>query len=796
MSVTNMADNTNARRNQNLQVALFYAGLGLAVFPSSGKTPLIPRFQLRDTDIGPEDREAAIEKFKAEHDDEVPVHVGASSDPAVVKKMFRRHRDAVPSISCGPSKLVAIDADVKFNGPEKIAALFEEIGLPEGVIISTTRSGGKHYIFANPDGKFTNKAGLLKKNFGCDVRGAGGQFVAPGAIREDGKTYGDKDTRIALARAIAKTSTALPTLPDAVAELIGSAGVEYEDVKPSQERDIIKQIDEGNFEIADAEWGALGEYSVDQLKTLNHEFKQLYDNPTPDCSTNRFKIARMVMAQWPQMSPPALASFLSQWEGSGTWTEDKPQTGEYDNRQVAREWLKNQGLTKPSDGAALDAIEDDEKAAFFANGGSEESWDDWQERIARQREQRRARVERQRARTDEQTEGGEAQGVQSNGKKSRLADRFVYIADIRGKALRFLDWCLKFVIARGTTSMVTGLWGSGKTAVFSDIGLHVGHGFDWRGRKVTQGVVIYVALENSDDVERRVATWCDLMTRAGRDVSNGAFVVYRGPCRLFDPSGRPTRDEKDLIELAMTAAEHYGLPVAMIVIDTLAQSIAPGDDNSAKDAGIYTAAMQRIVAATGANVTALAHPTKQGEGVRGSGALVANVDTVIEISRDAAGRGTIKAGSKFRIGNPSKVRFGYRLQSHVIAKDPDGDDIDVVLAVDVPTGPDMGIDEDADDAALTPPDGPADKLAATLRVFRERVEAVANDTGEAASEIGLSSGEVFRLLNADRKTCGLEELKDRTVVTRLLGRLVEAGEIVRSGDNRRTEYRLADSEKQ
>jgi RecA-family ATPase len=205
--------------------------------------------------------------------------------------------------------------------------------------------------------------------------------------------------------------------------------------------------------------------------------------------------------------------------------------------------------------------------------------------------------------------------------------------------LRMLDWCIKLFVARGTTSVATGMWGAGKTAVFSDIGLHVGHGFEWRGRKVTKGVVIYVALENSEDVERRVAAWCDLMERAGRDLSGGAFVVHRGPCRLFDPSGKPTRDEKDLIEIANTAAAHYGLPVAMIVIDTLAQSIMPGNDNDAKDAGIYTAAMQRIVAATGANVTALAHPTKSGEGVRGSGALQANVDTDHQRCRFVALRG-------------------------------------------------------------------------------------------------------------------------------------------------------------
>ena len=302
--------------------------------------------------------------------------------------------------------------------------------------------------------------------------------------------------------------------------------------------------------------------------------------------------------------------------------------------------------------------------------------------------------------------------------------------------------------------------------------------------------MIYVALENSEDVERRVATWCDIMEKAGRDLSGGAFVVYRGPCSLFDSSGKPTQDERDLIRVANMAAAHYNLPVAMIVIDTLAQSIMPGNDNDAKDAGIYTAAMQRIVAATGANVTALAHPTKSGEGVRGSGALQANVDTVIEIVRDCRGFGTIKAGSKFRIGNPAKVNFRYRLRSHAVGVDDDGDEISVVLAEDLPEL-DLAVDDTQDDEVPPSTDTPADKLAATLRVFKERVEGIATDTGETVGKIGLSKKMVLDALNADRKRRGLAEIKDPTVVTRLLGRLVESGEIVKSGDNRRTEYKLS-----
>ncbi|KYK45278.1 hypothetical protein A1D31_35145, partial [Bradyrhizobium liaoningense] len=725
------ANRDDARRVQNKHNAIFLARNGIPVFPSSGKIPLVKLYNRRDTEISPEDREAAIEQAREEGNKSLTVFVGATTDPDIVKRMWRAPNwDAVPSIACGPARLVVIDADIKFNGPELIAKLFEEHGgVPEGVQVITTQSGGKHYIFSDPDNAFTNSTGALKRLYGCDVRGRGGQFVAPGSVREDGKRYGDQAALRAFVDAY--TNGSIPPLPDYIVELIGSPSSELsDDIAPSKEREVVKQLDRANVPDWEELCTPLGEYDFDKLQAENGEFRSLYSDPSADCSDNRFKAARHVMREWPEMPVEHLASFFSGWDGAGEFVDGKPRSGEYDNRQTAREWLKNQGLSKSSTGEAFGAVVDEDDSR---------------------------------------------EGVQSDSKASRLGSRFTYIESLRGIVLDALDWCVKYFVARGTTSVATGLWGTGKTAVFSDIGLHVGHGFDWRGRKVAKGVVIYVALENSQDVERRVATWCDTMEKDGRDLSGGAFVVYRGPCRLYDPSGKPTQDERDLIKVANMAAAHYGLPVAMIVIDTLAQSIMPGNDNDAKDAGIYTAAMQRIVAATGANVTALAHPTKSGEGVRGSGALQANVDTVTEIAKDARGLGTIKAGSKYRIGNPAKVNFRYRLQSHTVGVDEDGDEISVVLADDLPVL-DLAVD-DTEEAQVPPStDTPADKLAATLRVFTERVEAIAADTGERVGEIGLSKKMVLDALNVDRKRRGLVEIKDPTVVTRLLAKLVDSGE--------------------
>jgi hypothetical protein len=70
----------------------------------------------------------------------------------------------------------------------------------------------------------------------------------------------------------------------------------------------------------------------------------------------------------------------------------------------------------------------------------------------------------------------------------------------------------------------------------------------------------------------------------------------------------------------------------------------------------------------------------------------------------------------------------------------------------------------------------------------------ADDTAEATGEdrcaTGIAAAQVFAQQNRDRKIAGLEALKDRTIVPRLLAKLVESGKVVKSGVNKATEYRL------
>ena len=338
------------------------AKVGVAVFPSSGKTPLIPMFNKLDTAISAEDRAAAIGKYKEAHRDKKPVHVGATTNSSTIKKMWRAFPDAVPSIATGPSRMAVLDADSKDQGPEKMTVLWEANGgRPKGSVETPTKSNGTHAFFSDPEGRFTNKAGLLKSQYGTDVRGTGGQVVAPGSMLPDGRSYGTRKDLTLLLRAIHLGT--LPLVPDYIEKLIGAQAPHKDDVAPSKEREVIKALEEADWDKYEAAFDpTIGDYDIDKLRADNAQFKELYDNPSSDCSTNRFFATRHVMREWPDLPAPALSIFFSQWEGAGAYTDEKPKSGEYDDRQIAREWLKNQGFSRPSNGDAFGAVVDEEES--------------------------------------------------------------------------------------------------------------------------------------------------------------------------------------------------------------------------------------------------------------------------------------------------------------------------------------------------------------------------------------------------------------------------------------------------
>lgn len=110
------------------------------------------------------------------------IHVLSSA--ADVEATWESDPKANPGLATGtPSGFWVLDIDPKDKGPESLAQLLElagETGFDTYTV--ETGSGGLHYYFLMPDFELGNGKGELKTYTGIDVRGTGGQVVAPPSV--------------------------------------------------------------------------------------------------------------------------------------------------------------------------------------------------------------------------------------------------------------------------------------------------------------------------------------------------------------------------------------------------------------------------------------------------------------------------------------------------------------------------------------------------------------------------------------------------------------------------------------
>lgn len=662
-----VVDNSGARRSRNRKNAFQFAQVGLYVFPSDGKVPLVPRYNRADTALTQAEVEQAAEEFN-EKSGKMPVHVGATRDAEVIKRMWRAFPDAVPSISCGPSKLVVLDADKKDDGPAKMAELWAEIGgVPEGVPVNPTKSGGQHFVFADPEGKFSNKAGLLKKQYGTDVRGTGGQFVAPGSIREDGATYGSDNDRLSFLRAI--TGGKIPTLPEEIVELIGAqpADAQGEAVTPTQEREVIQRLEDAEWEKHEHAFDSeLGNYDLDGLLTSNSEFRSLYNAPGADTSTNRFLAARHIMREWPDLPVEALSIFFSTWEGAGAYTDDKPKSGEYDDRQIAREWIKNQGLTKakPSNGDEFEAVEEED---------------------------------------DTRDEDGTASPTDAPVSK---AGSLFFAADIAHFTVP--NYIIENLCTPGQLGMIHGSSNVGKTFTVIHKGECVTQGEPWFGRNVQRSGVLYCYGEGGEGFRNRLAAY----RSRHADV---AMIVRDGIPNLGINLAKAIKSLKDAIKHANAMyAEREMPPVRIVYLDTFAKAIAGAQENDTSAVQPILNALRALAREMGVCVILIHHSGKDTMlGARGSSALIADVDFNLEIiSHAEAQKRKIKGvgkdqlaviSPKMREGNKSGMHV-FRLEEVTLGKNQWGNPVTSMVVVPIAASDGDALEAVDDEEAVTADD--------------------------------------------------------------------------------------------
>ena len=201
----------------------------------------------------------------------------------------------------------------------------------------------------------------------------------------------------------------------------------------------------------------------------------------------------------------------------------------------------------------------------------------------------------------------------------------VYFGDIR-PALTGDDF-VEGLLIRSAMSVIYGPSNCGKTFLMADLALHVALGWKWWGRDVTQGAVIYCALEGAFGIRNRVAAFAQHHGLDGQEIP---FAIIPVALNILDPEA----DTDRLIAAIEEAAAKLGMLVALVVMDTLSRAIAGGNENSPEDMGALVANSDKIRQVTGAHIAWVHHSGKdQALGARGHSLLRAATDTEIEISR-------------------------------------------------------------------------------------------------------------------------------------------------------------------
>jgi len=219
-----------------------------------------------------------------------------------------------------------------------------------------------------------------------------------------------------------------------------------------------------------------------------------------------------------------------------------------------------------------------------------------------------------------------------------------------------VEWHIKHVLPKRGLIVIYGEPGSSKSFFALDMVAHVARGLAWRGHKVGQANVAYIAAEGVAGFGNRLAAYAK-----HNDILLDELPVFvRGGAFELKEDYLPACDEINAIG-----------NVGIVVIDTLAAVTPGGNENTSEDMGAAIDAAQRIIEATCASVILIHHTNNQGA-MRGWSGLRGAVDNQVRIENDEGLR--TAHIEKQKEGEDGKA-YGYRLRVVELYTDEDGDPV-------------------------------------------------------------------------------------------------------------------------
>lgn len=236
--------------------------------------------------------------------------------------------------------------------------------------------------------------------------------------------------------------------------------------------------------------------------------------------------------------------------------------------------------------------------------------------------------------------------------------RFAVIPACEFAVFRRSRYLIKHVIPEAELVVVFGESGSGKTFMVLDLAMAVARGAPWRGNKVKQGRVVYIAAEGGGGVRDRLRAYAE---QHDVDLATVPFgIINAAPNLLLRPE-------------ALEVGKQIGAGVSLIIIDTFAQTMPGGNENSGEDVGLALAHCKGLHRMTGATILMVHHAGKDSsKGARGWSGLRAAADAELEVVRDDNQRMLRITKQKDGIDD---LKFGFELEVVVMGMDEDGEPV-------------------------------------------------------------------------------------------------------------------------
>jgi len=179
------------------------------------------------------------------------------------------------------------------------------------------------------------------------------------------------------------------------------------------------------------------------------------------------------------------------------------------------------------------------------------------------------------------------------------------------------EWLVKGVLSDGL-SVMYGPPKAGKTFAALSMALHISSGSNWFDTQTKRVPVLYVSGEGQGGLHKRIQGW-----KKATGIPTAQMYVIPFPVRLGSPE-----------HVAALIADTHAVGAKLVVIDTLARSMAGMDENSAQDMGNVVAGLGYLKAQTNTGILVLHHSGVEGTRPRGSTALFGAADTLIRINGD------------------------------------------------------------------------------------------------------------------------------------------------------------------